>query len=75
MAEPVSGSTASAGLFVERPDGEDRFGFAEIEPDHLLVGHGEGICGPSTSETLQRALDRSRRGLPGLLVRLPFSLR
>ena len=45
------------------------------EPEHLLVGHGEGISGPSTSETLQRALDRSRRGLPGLLVRLPFSLR
>jgi hypothetical protein len=45
------------------------------EPERVLVGHGEGLAGPATADTLRRALARSRRELPGLLVRLPFSVR
>lgn len=44
-----------------------------FEPEHLLVGHGEGLHGPDTADTLREALRTSRRGLPGLLVRLPFA--
>jgi hypothetical protein len=44
-----------------------------FEPDRILVGHGEGLHGPGTTEALRDALRTSRRGLPGVLVRLPFS--
>ena len=44
-----------------------------FEPDRILVGHGEGLHGPGTAEALRDALRTSRRGLPGVLVRLPFS--
>ena len=30
------------------------------EPEHLLVGHGEGVHGPEAATALQRALSRSR---------------
>jgi hypothetical protein len=43
-------------------------GFA---PEHLLVGHGEGLHGEAATEALQRALARSRREIPGFLVRIP----
>ena len=45
------------------------------EPARILVGHGEGVHGPGTTEALRNALRTSRRGLPGVLVRLPFSSR
>lgn len=44
-----------------------------FEPEHLLVGHGEGVHGPGAADTLREALRTSRRGLPELLVRLPFA--
>jgi hypothetical protein len=47
----------------------------ELEPDRVLVGHGTGLHGPGTTEAVRKALRTSRRGLPGVLVRLPFSLR
>jgi hypothetical protein len=47
----------------------------ELEPDRVLVGHGTGLHGPGTTEAVREALRTSRRGLPGVLVRLPFSLR
>jgi hypothetical protein len=43
------------------------------EPEHLLTGHGEGLHGTDTTDAVRRALARSRRDLPGVLVRLPFS--
>ena len=46
---------------------------AAFEPEHLLVGHGEGLHGPAAAASLMRALARSRRALPGVLLRLPFS--
>jgi hypothetical protein len=45
----------------------------DLEPDRILVGHGEGLLGPGTANALRAALRTSRRGLPGLLVRLPFA--
>ena len=45
----------------------------EFEPEHLLVGHGEGVHGPGTTPAIREALRTSRRGLPGALMRLPFS--
>jgi hypothetical protein len=44
-----------------------------FEPDRILVGHGEGLHGPGTGNALRDALRTSRRGLPGLLFRLPFA--
>jgi len=44
-------------------------------PERLLVGHGEALDGPGTTSALCAALDDSRRKLPGILVRLPFTAR
>jgi hypothetical protein len=44
-----------------------------LEPERILVGHGEGLVGSGTAQALRDALATSRRGLPGLLLRLPFS--
>jgi hypothetical protein len=44
-----------------------------FEPDRILVGHGGGLIGAGTAHALRDALQTSRRGLPGLLVRLPFA--
>jgi hypothetical protein len=46
---------------------------AGFEPEHLLVGHGEGVSGPGTKQAIDEALRTSRRGLPGVLARLPFA--
>jgi hypothetical protein len=46
---------------------------AAYEPERILVGHGEGLSGSGTTTALREALAASRRGLPGLLVRLPFA--
>ena len=42
-----------------------------FEPEHLLVGHGEGLHGSDAATGLRDALAHSRRGLPRLAVRLP----
>jgi glyoxylase-like metal-dependent hydrolase (beta-lactamase superfamily II) len=33
---------------------------AELDPEHVLVGHGEGLHGPDAARELRRALSRSR---------------
>ena len=48
---------------------------APFEPEHLLVGHGEGLHGPEAAVALCEALSRSRRDLLQLLAKLPFMLR
>ena len=47
----------------------------ELDAENLLTGHGEGLRGPATADAVRRALAESRRRLPGVLVRLPFSMR
>lgn len=44
-----------------------------FEPEHLLVGHGEGVHGTEAATALLEAIRGSRRGLPRLLATLPFS--
>ena len=44
-----------------------------LQPERILVGHGEGMHGAGATDALHTALRTSRRGLPGLLVRLPFA--
>ncbi len=45
----------------------------DLEPEHVLVGHGEGLHGPGTADAVREALRTSRRGLPGVLARLPLA--
>ena len=45
----------------------------DLEPEHVLVGHGEGARGERASRAVRDALRTSRRGLPGVVVRLPFA--
>ena len=42
-----------------------------FEPEHLLLGHGEGLHGPVAATALREALARSRTGFPRLALRLP----
>jgi hypothetical protein len=48
---------------------------AAYQPEHLLVGHGEGIHGPAVAEALREALRTARTGVPRWLVGLPAALR
>lgn len=48
---------------------------ARFDPEHLLVGHGEGLHGPAAAAALREALRHSRRDLPGMLRSLPRLLR
>ena len=65
-------AAAGVHLFLRlRPPGALR----RYSPSHLLVGHGSPIHGPAAAAALDEAYRRSLRDLPGLLVRLPFSLR
>ena len=43
----------------------------DLAPEHLLVGHGEGIHGPGAQTALRTALAGSRRRLPRALLRAP----
>ncbi len=45
--------------------------FERFEPEHLLVGHGEGLHGLDATAGLREALAHSRRGLPRMALRLP----
>ena len=44
---------------------------SRFEPEHLLLGHGEGLHGPDAATGLREALAHSRTGLPRLALRLP----
>jgi hypothetical protein len=46
-----------------------------FEPERVLVGHGEGIVDALAADALRHALTSSRRGLPGVLLRMPFAWR
>ena len=41
---------------------------AQLEPEHVLCGHGEGVHGPGTAAALADALAASRRRLPAALL-------
>jgi hypothetical protein len=48
-----------------------RAALGRFEPEHLLVGHGEGLHGAEATEGLRVALAHSRTGLPRLALRAP----
>jgi len=50
-------------------------GLRDYEPEHLLVGHGSPLHGFDAAEGLRDAYRRSRRDIPSMIVRLPFSMR
>ena len=41
------------------------------EPEHVLVGHGEGVHGAAAASALRDAVARSRRSLPRALLQAP----
>ena len=41
------------------------------EPEHVLVGHGEGVHGAGAASALRDAVTRSRRSLPRALLQAP----
>ena len=45
------------------------------EPEHLLVGHGEGVHGPEAAAALQQALSRSRLSFFTWGLTLPLRIR
>jgi hypothetical protein len=45
------------------------------EPEHLLVGHGEGVHGPEATIALHQALARSRLSAVRWAASLPFRMR
>jgi hypothetical protein len=58
-------------LLRPRPPGRLR----GLEPEHLLVGHGEGLHGTQAAPALEEAYARSLRDLPHVLVALPAAMR
>ena len=40
----------------------------ELEPEHVLCGHGAGLHGPAASAALREALETARRRLPRTLL-------
>jgi hypothetical protein len=48
---------------------------ARYEPEHLLVGHGEGLHGPDAASALRQALSRSRLTFFSWGLSLPLRIR
>jgi hypothetical protein len=48
---------------------------AGLDPERVLVGHGEGVVGPGAADAVEDALRTSLRRLPGVLLRLPIATR
>ena len=48
-----------------------RAALSGLEPEHLLVGHGEGLHGQEAADGLDEALAHARSGLPRLALRAP----
>jgi hypothetical protein len=46
-----------------------------LEPDHLLVGHGEGIHGETAAAAVEHALQTGRRRFPRWLTGIPRIVR
>jgi len=44
---------------------------ADLEPQHLLVGHGEGVHGDEATAALREAIGTARRRLPRWFAALP----
>jgi hypothetical protein len=67
-----TGGSAEVGIHLLLRLGPPRV-LAGFDPEHLMVGHGEGLHGPGTAAALHAALRRSRRDLPRALLDLATS--
>ncbi len=65
----AGGEAAGVHLLLRLTPPRDALG--RFAPEHLLVGHGQGIHGPAATAALRHALAHSRRGLPRLLLGVP----
>ena len=45
-----------------------RGALAGLRPEHVLVGHGEGVHGPAAAPALHHAFATARTGIPALAV-------
>ncbi len=70
-----TGGVAPAGVHLLLRLTPPRAALQRFEPEHLLVGHGEGIHGEAATTALRQALVASRTALPGVVLRLPLALR
>jgi hypothetical protein len=66
-----TGGRDTAGVHLLLRASPPRDALRTFEPDHLLVGHGDGLHGAAATEGLRHALDEARTGLPRLLLRTP----
>ena len=66
---------AGAGTHIGLRAAPPRKQLGTYNPKHLLMGHGDPISGKQATVALQEALDRSRRDLPGNLLKIPFAFR
>lgn len=68
-------SEAGAGVHIGLRATPPRKQLGTYNPEHLLMGHGDPINGEKATTALQQALDRSRRDLPGSVLKIPFAFR
>lgn len=66
---------AGAGVHIGLKATPPRGKLGTYNPRHLLMGHGRPINGDQATVALQEALDRSRRDLPGSVLKFPFAFR
>ena len=66
-----TGGRGGAGVHLLLRLSPPRHALEGFEPEHLLVGHGEGIRGPEAIRALREALRTSRTGLLHVVPRIP----
>ena len=66
-----TGGRERAGVHLLMRLSPPREALGRFEPEHLLVGHGEGIHGPEATDALRQSLATARTGLLHLLPRIP----
>jgi hypothetical protein len=68
---PFFAPTGPAGVHLLLRPTPPRAQLGGFRPEHLLVGHGEGLHGAAATAGLRFALDHARTGLPRALLQLP----
>lgn len=66
-----TGGGGAAGVHLLMRLAPPRDALGPFQPEHLLVGHGEGLHGPEATGALETALATARTGLLRLLPRVP----
>jgi hypothetical protein len=66
-----TGGRGGAGVHMLLRPWPPRRQLGSFEPQHLLVGHGEGVHGDETTEVVRAALATSRTSLPRVVAKIP----